>query len=158
MLDRLGAHPAMSGRRHLRILAAGAGLPPARVHTVLDAVGLGAAADRPVRTYSTGMRQRLALGAALVGRPPILLLDEPASGLDVLGIAWLRDLMRAHAAAGGTVLISTHQLAELAGVVDDLVLIDAGRVLASGPVAEVLARTGADTIEAAVLAELRSHR
>ncbi len=97
------------------------------------------------------MRQRLALAAALLGEPSILVLDEPSSGLDPAGIHWLRTLLRARADAGGAVLISTHQLAELARVVDDLVVIDRGRLVAAGPAATVLGQAGATSIEGLVL-------
>ena len=137
--DRVGAvlesndfHPARSGRDHLRALAIAADLAPARVEGVLEVVGLGAAARRPARTYSLGMRQRLGLAGALLGEPELLILDEPANGLDPAGMHWLRRFLRGFAAAGGTVLVSSHGLAELAQTVDELVIIDRGRLVATG--------------------------
>jgi ABC-2 type transport system ATP-binding protein len=146
-LDRLGALPGMTGHQHLTMLSTAAGLAQGRVDGSLDRVDLADAADRRIRTYSTGMRQRLALAAALLGEPPILLLDEPSNGLDPAGIRWLRDLLRAHAASGGAVFVSTHHLAELASIVDHLVVIDAGRLLANGPTDRVLETAGTDSIE-----------
>ena len=137
VLDGAGAHPLYTGRAHLRWVAAGSGIPRRRVEEVLNAVGLTEAAGRRVHTYSLGMGQRLGLAAALLGDPEILILDEPVNGLDPAGIRWIRGLMREHAESGGTVLVSSHVLAELAEVADDVVVIAEGRVRAAGTLAEV---------------------
>ncbi|SDM25630.1 ABC transporter ATP-binding protein [Actinomyces ruminicola] len=137
MLDGAGAHPSCTGRAHLRWVAAGSGIPRRRVDEVLELVDLADAARRPVRTYSLGMGQRLGLAAALLGDPEIIILDEPVNGLDPAGIRWMRDLVRKHACAGGTVLVSSHMLSELAEVADDVVVIAQGRVRATGTLTEV---------------------
>src|SRR3954466_5813744 len=123
VLEDASFHPGRSARNHLRVLAAPAGHPAGRVEAVLAAVELTDAADRRVKGYSMGMRQRLAIAAALRGAPPVLILDEPTNGLDPPGIRWMRDMVRAQAAAGRTVLISSHLLAEVAQSVDDVVII-----------------------------------
>jgi ABC-2 type transport system ATP-binding protein len=137
VLDGSGAHPGHRARDHLRILAAGAGLPAPRVEAVLDEVGLADAAGRRVGGFSTGMRQRLSLAGALLGDPEVLVLDEPTNGLDPEGIRWLRQLLRRAAADGRTVLVSSHQLAEVAQTVDDVVIVDRGHVVAAGPLDEL---------------------
>jgi ABC-2 type transport system ATP-binding protein len=133
-------HPGRSGRDHLRVLATATGVAPARVDEVLGLVGLADVAGRRAGCYSLGMRRRLALAAALLGDPGVLLLDEPANGLDPWGIRWLRDLLRGHAGRGATVLVSSHVLAEVALIADRVVVVDRGRLLASGPVGELTAR------------------
>ena len=130
--------PAPAGRDALRVVAAASGVPASRVDQLLELVGLGDAGHRRAGGYSMGMRQRLALAVALLGDPPVVVLDEPTNGLDPLGIAWLRSLIRSLAAEGRTVLVSSHQLAELGRTVDDLVVIDHGRLVARGPVATLL--------------------
>jgi ABC-2 type transport system ATP-binding protein len=120
--------PGRTGRNHLRTLAAATGMTGARVNEVLELVELDAAAHRPVRGYSLGMRQRLGLAAALLGDPQLLLLDEPANGLDPAGVAWLRGFLHEFAAEGGTVLISSHVLAEVAQTVHTALVISAGRL------------------------------
>jgi ABC-2 type transport system ATP-binding protein len=130
-------HPARTGRNHLRTLALAAGLPPDRVDEVLELVELGSPADRRVRTYSLGMRQRLGLAAALIGDPELLILDEPANGLDPAGVRWLRTFLQAFAAQGRTVLVSSHLLAEVAQTVDQVLIIDHGRLLAGGSLDEL---------------------
>jgi ABC-2 type transport system ATP-binding protein len=122
-------HPGRSGRDHLRVLAAAAQLPAARVGEVLALVELDAAADRKVGSYSLGMRQRLGLAGALLGDPELLVLDEPANGLDPAGIHWLRGVLRSFAASGGTVLVSSHVLSEVAQTVDRVVIVDRGRLV-----------------------------
>ncbi|WP_163541583.1 ABC transporter ATP-binding protein [Occultella kanbiaonis] len=148
LLDQGGLHRGRSGRDHLRVLAAAAHLPEAAVAVALEKVGMTRAADRRVGTYSLGMRQRIGLAAALLGEPRILVLDEPANGLDPAGMAWLRGMLRSFADGGGTVLLASHVLAEVAQVADDLVVIGEGRVLADGPLADVMA---GDTLEHAYL-------
>ena len=128
----------VSARNHLRVLAITGNHPPHRVEEVLSAVGLSDAADRRVKGYSMGMRQRLAIAAALLGDPQVLILDEPNNGLDPPGIIWLRGLMREQAADGRTVLISSHLLAEVAQSVDDVVVIADGELRAHGPLEQVL--------------------
>jgi ABC-2 type transport system ATP-binding protein len=123
--------PGRSGRNHLRTLALAAEIPAARVDEVLALVELEAAADRAVRTYSLGMRQRLGLAAAMLGDPELLLLDEPANGLDPAGIHWLRGFLRQFAARGRTVLLSSHVLPEVAQTVDAVLIIDRGRLRAT---------------------------
>jgi ABC-2 type transport system ATP-binding protein len=130
-------HPARSSRDHLRALALAAGLPLGRVEEVLELVELSAAAKRRVRTYSLGMRQRLGLAAALLGDPELLILDEPANGLDPAGVRWLRTFLQTFAAQGRTVLVSSHLLAEVAQTVDRVLIIDHGRLLASGRLDEL---------------------
>jgi len=137
LLEATGFHPGRTGRNHLRILAHVAGLPAARVDEVLDVVDLGGAADDRVRTYSLGMRQRLGLAAALLGDPEVLILDEPANGLDPAGMAWLRDLLRSLAKDGRTVLVSSHVLSEVAQTVDNVVIIQSGTLRYSGPLADL---------------------
>ena len=139
VLDGAGAHPTRTGRAHLTWVAAGAGIPRRRVGEVLEVVGLTEAARRPVRTDSLGMGQRLGLAAALLGDPEVLVLDEPVNGLDPEGIRWIRDLLRRRAEDGGTVLLSSHVLSELAEVADDVVVIAGGRVRAAGTLSEVVA-------------------
>jgi ABC-2 type transport system ATP-binding protein len=126
----------------LRVLAASTGLPESRVDEVLDEVGLAHAGARRVKGYSLGMRQRLGLAGALLGQPDILVLDEPANGLDPEGVRWLRETLRNFAARGGTVLISSHQLAEMAETVDDVVIVAHGRLVAQSSLADLARRTG----------------
>lgn len=144
-IEPTGAHPGRSARDHLRSLAALAGLPAGRADEVVELVGLAQAARRRVGTYSTGMRQRLGLAAALLGDPAILVLDEPLNGLDPQGIRWLRTLLRDRAAAGGTVLLSSHILTEAAQTVDDVVVIHDGRLVFEGAVGE-LTRLGGSRV------------
>ena len=132
VLESTDFHPSRSGRDHLRTLALAAELPLSRVEEVLKQVDLGAAADRRVKSYSLGMRQRLGLAASLLGDPELLVLDEPANGLDPAGVHWLRGFLQTLAAQGRTVLISSHLLAEVAQTVDQILIIDRGRLLAGG--------------------------
>lgn len=136
-LETNAFHPGRSGRDHLRILACAAGVPQRRVAESLETAGLTDAADRRAGTYSLGMRQRLGLAAALLCDPPVLVLDEPGNGLDPQGVRELRDLLRARASAGGTVFVSSHLLGEVEHLVDDVVVIDHGRLVTSGPLAEL---------------------
>ena len=136
-LEASGFHPGRTGRNHLRVLAAANGVPDARVDTVLELVGLTDAARQRVVEYSLGMRQRLALAAALLPDPAALILDEPANGLDPEGIAWLRGFLRAQAAEGRTVLVSSHVLSEVQQTVDDVVIITQGRLVHAGPLDEI---------------------
>jgi ABC-2 type transport system ATP-binding protein len=135
-LEATAFHPSRSGRNHLRVLAASAGIPHSRVEEALEMVELSGAANRRVKGYSLGMRQRLALAAALLGEPRILILDEPANGLDPQGMRWLRDLLRDQAAAGRTVLVSSHLLSEVAQTAEQLVVIRDGRLVAEASLDE----------------------
>ena len=140
VLESSDVHPGRSGRDHLRALAIAAEIPPDRVENVLAVVELEAAADRRVKTYSLGMRQRLGLAVALLGDPDLLVLDEPANGLDPAGVRWLRQFLRWFAEQGRTVLLSSHMLAEAAQTVDHVVIIDRGRRIASGRLDELTER------------------
>jgi ABC-2 type transport system ATP-binding protein len=142
VLEAGGFHPGRSARDHLRVQATAAGLPQGRVDQVLEQTGLAGAARRRVGGYSLGMRQRLGLAAALLGDPEVLILDEPANGLDPEGVHWLRGLVRGLADQGRTVLVSSHVLAEVAQTVDQVVIIDRGRLVAQSTLAALTA--GAD--------------
>lgn len=146
VLESNDFHPGRNGRDHLRVLALAAGLPERRVDDLLELVALGTpAAGRPVKSYSLGMRQRLGLAAALLGEPQVLILDEPTNGLDPVGVRWLRQLIRSFAEGGGTVLVSSHVLAEISQSVDRVVIIDGGRVVADAPVTALA--SGGTTLE-----------
>jgi ABC-2 type transport system ATP-binding protein len=142
VLESSDFHPGRTGRDHLRMLALAAKTPGERVEEVLALVELEAAARRRVRTYSLGMRQRLALAAALLGDPQLLVLDEPANGLDPAGVHWLRRFLRRFAEQGRTVLLSSHMLAEAAQTIDHVVIIDRGRLVVTGPLDELTERGG----------------
>ena len=137
VLEASNYHPARSGRNHLRVLAAAAGIPRSRVDEVLAQVELSGAAKRKAGAYSLGMRQRLSVAAALLGDPELLVLDEPANGLDPAGVHWLRSFVRGFADRGGTVLVSSHLLAEVAQTVDRVVIINRGRLVASARIDEL---------------------
>jgi ABC-2 type transport system ATP-binding protein len=141
VLESNDFHPSRNGRDHLRALALAAGLPLGRVAEVLELVELSGAAKRRVKTYSLGMRQRLGLAAALLGDPELLILDEPTNGLDPAGVRWLRTFLQSFAAQGRTVLVSSHLLAEVAQTVDRVLIIDHGRLLASGRLDELTGDT-----------------
>jgi len=143
LLDASAQHAGRTGREILTLVQRTMGLPKSRVKEMLDLVSLtDDEADRRVRNYSLGMRQRLGIGAALLGDPHVLILDEPANGLDPAGIRWMRDLLRGYADAGGTVLLSSHLLHEIEVIADDLVVIGNGRIVAQGTKAELLASAG----------------
>jgi ABC-2 type transport system ATP-binding protein len=146
ILETAETHPGRSGRNHLRVLAAASGVPPSRVDEMLELVGMTAFGRRRVKGYSLGMRQRLALAAALLGDPEVLVLDEPANGLDPQGIRWLRDFLRSLAAEGRTVLVSSHVLAEVAQTVDHVVIIHKGKLVRQAAMAEVQAIAAGSTI------------
>jgi ABC-2 type transport system ATP-binding protein len=140
MLEATDFHPGRSGRDHLRMLATAVDLPRSRVEEVLRLVELQEAARRPVKGYSLGMRQRLGLAAALLGDPDLLILDEPANGLDPGGVRWLRDFLRDFAAKQRTVLISSHVLAEVAQTVDEVLIINHGKLVVESSLEELTAR------------------
>jgi ABC-2 type transport system ATP-binding protein len=143
LLDASAVHPGRTGRATLRLAADLVGVPRSRVEDLLRLVGLDhAAARRRVGEYSLGMRQRLGVAQALLGDPTVLILDEPANGLDPEGIAWMRGLLRDFADRGGTVLLSSHLLAEVEAIADRLVIIDRGRIVANGALADLLAASG----------------
>ncbi|HEX4787897.1 MAG TPA: ATP-binding cassette domain-containing protein [Actinospica sp.] len=148
VLEATGFHPGRSGRDHLRILAAAGRIPVARVGRVLDRVGLTEAAGRRVGGYSLGMRQRLGLAAALLGDPGVLILDEPANGLDPAGMAELRDLLRSLAAEGRTVLMSSHVLSEVAQSVEHVVIVAGGTLRYAGTLTGLTAGYGGSLEEA----------
>jgi ABC-2 type transport system ATP-binding protein len=137
VLEVGAAHPGRSGRNHLRTLALASRLPFVRVEEVLEMVDLSGAGNRRVGGYSLGMKQRLGLAAALLGDPRILVLDEPANGLDPAGIRWLRDLLRSLAQAGHSILISSHVLSEISLIADDAVVINHGRSVVQAPISEL---------------------
>jgi ABC-2 type transport system ATP-binding protein len=145
VLDQ-GFQPNRSARNHLRVTAAQAGVPRARVENVLELVGLMAAARRRVGGFSLGMRQRLALASALIGDPAILVMDEPFNGLDPDGISTMRTFLRQFADNGGTVFLSSHLLAEVAHSADDAIIIDHGRLVTAGPIAGLLPESNAITV------------
>jgi ABC-2 type transport system ATP-binding protein len=138
VLEAGAAHKARTGRDHLRVICQSAGIPLARADEVLELVGLTTAGRRPFGGYSLGMRQRLGVAAALVGDPQVLVLDEPANGLDPEGIRWMRYLLRTLAGHGRTVLVSSHLLAEMEQLADDLIIIVAGQLAAQGTVASIV--------------------
>jgi len=142
VLEASSFHPGRTAHAHLRIQAIAADVDPSRVEDVLSLVDLAAAAGRRIGGFSLGMRQRLGLATALLADPDILILDEPANGLDPEGVRWLRDLLRGFAAEGGTVLVSSHLLAEVAQTVDSVVIIQRGRLVTQGPIAELTADGG----------------
>nr|WP_084727873.1 ABC transporter ATP-binding protein [Rhodococcus yunnanensis] len=146
VLDSGSLHPRRTALRHLRIYTAAIGLPDSRADEVLRVVGLADAANRHVGGYSLGMRQRLALATALLGDPEILVLDEPANGLDPEGIAWLRDFLKSYAASGRTVLISSHLLREVEATVDHLVIISAGTLIYQGSIEQLRASRPSRTL------------
>jgi ABC-2 type transport system ATP-binding protein len=156
VLEASNYHPARSGRNHLRVLATAAGIPSPRVGEVLAEVELTADAKRKVGTYSLGMRQRLSVAAALLGNPELLVLDEPANGLDPEGIRWLRNFLRRYAESGGTVFVSSHVLAEVSQLANEVVIIHRGRLVAHESVEQLTARvSGATRVRSPQAEELR---
>jgi len=137
LLESAGLHPRMTARRHLRIAALRIGVGRARLEAVLAEVGLSAVADSRIKAFSLGMRQRLGLATALLGEPRLLVLDEPSNGLDPEGMRWLRGFLRSFADAGGAVLLTSHHLAEMTRVIDDVVILREGHVIVDRPLESV---------------------
>ncbi|HLL65806.1 MAG TPA: ATP-binding cassette domain-containing protein [Micromonosporaceae bacterium] len=150
LLDGSGAHRARTARAHLRWVAASNGLPDSRVDEVLEVVGLTGDAGKRAGRFSLGMSRRLGLATALLGDPEVLVLDEPVNGLDPAGIRWMREFLRDSAGQGRTVLLSSHLMGELAEIADDVVVIDKGRIVVQGTLADVTGRHR--TLEAAFFA------
>jgi len=137
LLEATGFHPGRRARDHLRVLAAAERIPDRRVEEVLGQVDLTEAADRRVRGFSLGMRQRLGIAAALLGDPDVLILDEPVNGLDPAGIAWLRGLLRRLAAEGRTIVLASHLLGEIAQTASHVLIVSAGQLRFAGPLHEI---------------------
>lgn len=151
LLDARIAHPSRSARGHLRMVAAAAGISHARVEEVLDMVGLTSAASRRTGGYSLGMKQRLGVACALLGDPAAIVLDEPVNGLDPEGVLWIRNTVRALAAEGRAVLLSSHLMSEMALTADYLVVIGRGQIVAEGTLDDVVSSSGAPSLEEAFL-------
>ena len=158
VLEATSFHPGRSGRNHLRVIAAADGIPRARVEEVLEHVELAGAAGRRVGGYSLGMRQRLSVAGALLGSPRLLVLDEPANGLDPEGIRWLRNFLRSFADDGGTVFISSHVLAEVAQLADEVVIIHHAKLIAHESLEALTARAAGGTLVRSPEAEQLSTR
>lgn len=148
VIESGGFNQSVSGVKNLKIIAAAAGIPDARAFEVLDLVDLTDARNKKVKEYSLGMKQRLSLASALLDEPEILVLDEPANGLDPIGIAWLREFLKKLARNGHSILISSHQLAEMQNTVDDVLIVHKGRLIAEGTMAEIV---GSGTLEEAFI-------
>src|SRR5688572_8693060 len=138
VLEASSAHKGRTGRNHLRVLCAAGGYPDRRADEVLDLVGLSPAGSRKFRGYSLGMRQRLGIAAAMLGDPRVLILDEPANGLDPEGIRWMREFLRAFASQGRTVFVSSHLLGEMEQLADDIIIIAAGKLVAQGTMDQIV--------------------
>ncbi|GLY18176.1 ATP-binding cassette domain-containing protein [Kineosporia rhizophila] len=151
VLETRAWHPGRTARNHLRMLAIGGGVAEQRVDEVLTTVGLADVADRRPGGFSLGMAQRLSLAAALLGDPGTIILDEPENGLDPQGIHWLRTLLRGLANEGRTVLVSSHQLAGVEALAQEVVVLGRGRVLAQGSLQQFVAEAGAERLEDAYL-------
>ena len=145
ILEASAAHKGRTGRNHLRIVCAAAGFPQSRADEVLEIVGLTPAAKRKFKGYSLGMRQRLGIAQALLGDPQVLILDEPANGLDPEGIRWMRQLLQGLAQQGRTILVSSHLLSEMEVLADDVVIIAAGQLVTQGPVEKIVESMGTDS-------------
>jgi len=158
LLDASAMNAGRTGRTTLRIAATVTGMPASRADELLELVGLRAAGRRRAGTYSLGMRQRLGLALALIGKPRMLILDEPANGLDPEGIVWIRGLLRDFAERGGTVLLSSHLLPEIQATADHLVIISAGRVAAAGPTGALLAGSSLEDLFLSITSEGASAR
>lgn len=139
VLDTKGFQPNLSGKKNLLQMASGIGVSPSRVTELLETVELQGAGKKPVKAYSLGMRQRLSLASALLGDPEVLILDEPANGLDPMGIQWLRNFLRGLQSQGKTVFVSSHQLAEMQNTVDDVLIIHQGKLVAHDTLEKVMA-------------------
>lgn len=148
VLDSRGFHGGLTGKQNLKVMAAAARIPDARVDQVLALVDLSDAASKKTKGYSLGMKQRLSLAGALLGDPQVLILDEPANGLDPLGIAWLRGFLRKLADEGRTILVSSHQLAEMQHTVDDVIIINKGKLVVQDSMKNVI---GSGSLEEAFL-------
>ena len=148
VLDSRGFHGGLTGRQNLKVMAAAAKIKDSRVDEVLKLVDLEGAANKRAKGYSLGMKQRLSLAGALLGDPRVLILDEPANGLDPIGIAWLRGFLRSLADEGKTILVSSHQLAEMQSTVDDVIIINHGMLMAAGSMKDII---GEGTLEEAFL-------
>lgn len=148
VLDSRGFHGGLTGKQNLMVMAAAAKIPDTRVDEVLKLVDLEGAANKKAKGYSLGMKQRLSLAGALLGNPKVLILDEPANGLDPIGIAWLRGFLRQLADEGKTILVSSHQLAEMESTVDDVIILNHGMLMAQGSMEEII---GEGTLEEAFL-------
>ena len=148
VLDSRGFHGGLTGKQNLKVMAAAAKIKDSRVDEVLKLVDLESAANKKAKSYSLGMKQRLSLAGALLGDPKVLILDEPANGLDPIGIAWLRGFLRQLADQGKTILVSSHQLAEMQSTVDDVIIINHGMLMAQGSMKEII---GEGTLEDAFL-------
>ena len=148
VLDSRGFHTGLTARQNLLVITAAAGIPDSRVDEVLELVELTEFAHKRTKGYSLGMKQRLSLAAALLGDPQILILDEPANGLDPIGIAWLRQFLRNLADQGRTILVSSHQLAEMQHTVDDVIIINRGQMVVAGKIKDIV---GEGTLEDAFL-------
>ena len=148
VLDSRGFHGGLTGKQNLKVMAAAAKIKDSRVDEVLKLVDLESAANKKAKSYSLGMKQRLSLAGALLGDPMVLILDEPANGLDPIGIAWLRGFLRQLADQGKTILVSSHQLAEMQSTVDDVIIINHGMLMAQGSMKEII---GEGTLEDAFL-------
>jgi ABC-2 type transport system ATP-binding protein len=146
VFEATGFHPGRTARNHLRVQALATDVEAARIEDVLDLVDLSHAADKRVGTFSLGMRQRLGLATALLADPDVLILDEPANGLDPEGVRWLRDLLRGMAADGTAVLVSSHVLAEVAQTADSVVIVNSGRLVTQAPVAQLTASAGLEDV------------
>ena len=142
VLEASSAHRGRTGVNHLRVICAAAGLPASRADEALALVGLTPAATRKFKGYSLGMKQRLGIAAAMLGDPRVLILDEPANGLDPEGIRWMRDLLKTLAGEGRTILVSSHLLSEMQLLADDVVIVAAGKLIRQGPVSDVLGSMG----------------
>jgi ABC-2 type transport system ATP-binding protein len=138
VLEASSAHKGRTGRNHLRVVCASAGYPTKRADEVLDLVGLTPAAKRRFKGYSLGMKQRLGIACAMIGDPQVLILDEPANGLDPEGIRWMREFLRAFASQGRTVLVSSHLLSEMELLADDVIIIAAGKMITQGTMSQIL--------------------
>ena len=148
LLEASSAHKGRTAINHLRILCASAGYPERRAYEALEMVGLTPVAKRPFRSFSLGMRQRLGVAAAMIGDPRVLILDEPANGLDPEGIRWMREFLRALASQGRTVFVSSHLLAEIEQLAEELIIIAYGRLVARGRTAQIVADNSRVTVRA----------